>query len=70
MASIGHITAAAASARQDNTLALANFNFEISLFTKRITPPTEYEGVGKHLSEHRLKEAQDGAQHTMARKLG
>ncbi|EOO00567.1 hypothetical protein UCRPA7_3933 [Phaeoacremonium minimum UCRPA7] len=70
MASIGNITAAAAAARADTTLALANFNFEISLFTKRVNPPVEYEGVGQHLAKARLQEAQDGSQHTTARKLG
>ncbi|GAB1316049.1 hypothetical protein MFIFM68171_06259 [Madurella fahalii] len=70
MASIGSITAAAATARADTTLALANFNFEVNLFTKRVAPPAEYEGVGKHLAPLRLKEAQDGTQHATARKLG
>ncbi|KAK4043121.1 hypothetical protein C8A01DRAFT_13315 [Parachaetomium inaequale] len=70
MASIGHISAAAATARVDTTLALANLHFEVNLFTKRISPPIEYQGVGQHLAKPRLKEAQDGAQHTNARKLG
>ena len=70
MASIGQVTASAATARADSTIALANFNFEISLFTKRVNPPAEYQGVGQHLAEPRLREAQDGAQHSTARKLG
>jgi hypothetical protein len=61
MASIGYISAAAATARADTTLALANFNFEINLFTKRVNPPVEYSGVGQHLAKSRLQEARDGA---------
>jgi hypothetical protein len=70
MASIGYISTAVATARADTTLALANFNFEINLFTKRVNPPVEYSGVGQHLAKSRLQEAQDGAQHTTARRLG
>ena len=70
MASLGQVTAAAVAARADTTIALANFNFEINLFTKRIDPPPEYEAVGQHLAKSRLKEAQDGALHITARKLG
>ncbi|KAL2130148.1 hypothetical protein VTI74DRAFT_6837 [Chaetomium olivicolor] len=70
MASIGNVTAAAAAARAETTFALANFNFEISLFTKRVSPPIEYEGVGQHLAKSRLEEAQNGRQHTIARTLG
>ncbi|KAL2146728.1 hypothetical protein VTI28DRAFT_2563 [Corynascus sepedonium] len=70
MTSIGQVTAAVAAARQDTTLALANLNLEVNLFTKRVSPPVEYQGVGQHLAQWRLKEAQDGTQHTTARKLG
>ncbi|KAK4248524.1 hypothetical protein C7999DRAFT_40267 [Corynascus novoguineensis] len=56
--------------RPDTTLALANLNLEVNLFTKRVTPPVEYQGVGQHLAQWRLKEAQDGTQNTTARKLG
>ncbi len=70
MASIGNVTAAAVAARAETTLALANLNFEINLFTKRVSPPAEYEGVGQHLAKSRLEEAQSGTQHKTARKLG
>src|SRR5579862_5688965 len=71
MTSIGNINAAANSFRAEATNALANFNLEVNLFTKRIiSPPAEYAGVGQHLAPSRLKEAQDGVRHTIARKLG
>jgi hypothetical protein len=65
------INAAATSFRAEATNAIANLNFEVNLFTKRIiSPPAEYAGVGEHLAPSRLKEAQDGVRHTIARKLG
>jgi len=70
MASIGNITAAAAAARFESTVALANVHLEFNMFTKRLNPPAEYEGVGQNFTKLRLKEAQDGAPHTTARKLG
>ncbi|KAI0138108.1 hypothetical protein F4776DRAFT_654478 [Hypoxylon sp. NC0597] len=70
MASIGHFNAAAASLRAEATNALVNINFELNLFTKRVEPPQEYLGVGQHLAPTRLHEAQEGARHTIARKLG
>lgn len=68
MTSIGNINATATSFRAEATNALANINFEVSLFTKRIISP--HAGVGQHLAPSRLKEAQDGVRHTIARKLG
>lgn len=69
MASIGNVTAAAVAARAETTLALANLHFEVNLFTKRVCPPAEYEGVGQHLAKSRLEEAQTGTTHRTARKL-
>lgn len=70
MTSSGNINASAIAARNDATVALANFNFELSLFTHKIAPPREFEEIGRHLSASRLKEAQDGTRHSIARKLG
>ncbi|KAK4145045.1 uncharacterized protein C8A04DRAFT_36175 [Dichotomopilus funicola] len=70
MASIGNVTAAAVAPRAETTLALANLHFEVNLFTKRVNPPAEYEGVGRHLAKSRLEEAQNGTPHSTARKLG
>ncbi|KAI1100848.1 hypothetical protein F4804DRAFT_317704 [Jackrogersella minutella] len=71
MASIGQFNAAAASLRAEATNTLMNVNLEFSLFTKRIVePPREYAEVGQHLAPGRLHEAQEGARHTIARKLG
>lgn len=71
MASIGQVTAAATNFRADNTNALVNVNLELNLFTRRfIKPPREYAEVGQHLAPSRLKEAEGGTRHTIARKLG
>ncbi|KAI0835413.1 hypothetical protein F5Y06DRAFT_306197 [Hypoxylon sp. FL0890] len=70
MASIGNFNAAAASLRTEATNALVNINLELNLFTKRVEPPQEYVGVGQHLAPTRRHEAQEGARHTIARKLG
>ncbi|KAI2462746.1 hypothetical protein F4781DRAFT_184384 [Annulohypoxylon bovei var. microspora] len=71
MASIGQFNAAAASLRAEATNALVNVNLEFNLFTKRIIePPREYAEIGQHLAPERLREAQEGTRHTIARKLG
>ncbi|XDG08020.1 hypothetical protein ABKA04_007635 [Annulohypoxylon sp. FPYF3050] len=71
MASIGQVNAAAASLRGENTNALINVNLELNLFTKRfIKPPREYAEVGQYLAPNRLREAEGGTRHTIARKLG
>ncbi|OTB05039.1 hypothetical protein M426DRAFT_57749, partial [Hypoxylon sp. CI-4A] len=70
MASFGQINAALTSLRAENTNALVNNHFELNLFTRRILePPPEYAGVGQHLAPTRLKEAQEGTRHIIARKL-
>ncbi|KAI1088930.1 hypothetical protein F5B19DRAFT_485614 [Rostrohypoxylon terebratum] len=71
MASIGQVTAAATNFRAENTNALVNVNLELNLFTRRfIKPPREYAEVGQHLAPSRLREAEGGTRHTIARKLG
>ncbi|XDG08355.1 hypothetical protein ABKA04_007970 [Annulohypoxylon sp. FPYF3050] len=68
MASIGNITAAGLSAKNENTLALANLNFDFSLV--KIEAPKEFHQLGKDLSTWRRKTAEEGSVHRTARKLG
>ncbi|KAI0017045.1 hypothetical protein F4780DRAFT_627483 [Xylariomycetidae sp. FL0641] len=71
MASFGQLNASATSFRAETTNALVNNNLEINIFSRRyISPPSEYAGVGQHLAPYRLREAQDGIRHGVARKLG
>ncbi len=68
MASFGRLTASAVHGAVDNTLALANFNFDFSLF--KVAAPKEFEGVGLALSAARRSQAETGRSHVTARKLG
>jgi hypothetical protein len=62
------INASIVSARNENTLALANVNLDFSLF--KVQPPVEFTGLGNSLSEQRRNIAEDGPPHRTARKLG
>lgn len=66
--SISNITASLASARNENTLTLANLNFDFSLV--KVEAPAEYQALGASLSNKRRTEAEEGTQHITARKLG
>ena len=66
--SVSKISASLASAHNENTLALANINFDFSLF--KVEAPTEYQTLGASLSAKRRTEAEAGTQHITARKLG
>ncbi|KAI0811329.1 hypothetical protein GGR55DRAFT_642557 [Xylaria sp. FL0064] len=68
MANIGNLVAAGLSARNENTLALANLNFDFSLV--KIDAPKEFLQLGKALSPWRRKNAEEGSTHRTARKLG
>ena len=68
MTSFGRFTIAGASATQENTLALANINFDFSLY--RVDAPPEFNGLGATLSAKRKREAEFGSSHVTARKLG
>ena len=68
MGSIGKLTTAIASGTIDTTVALANINFDFSLY--RIEAQKEFHGVGTVLSSTRRKEAESGRTHITARKLG
>jgi hypothetical protein len=62
------INASIVSARNENTLALANVSLDFSLF--KVQPPVEFTGLGNSLSEQRRNIAEDGPPHRTARKLG
>ncbi|KAF2963145.1 hypothetical protein GQX73_g10435 [Xylaria multiplex] len=68
MANFGSLVAAGVSARNENTLALANLNFDFSLV--KIDAPKEFLQLGKALSPWRRKNAEEGSTHRTARKLG
>jgi hypothetical protein len=68
MASFGKLAMALGSAHNENTLALANLNFDFSLF--RVEAPEEFKALGKSLSAQRRREAEIGSPHRLSRKLG
>ena len=68
MTSLGRLTAALGVAHNENTLALANINFDFSLF--RVEAPLEFRALGANLSANRRQEAETGTPHRTARKLG
>ena len=68
MSSLGRLTAALGVAHNENTLALANINFDFSLF--RVDAPLEFQALGANLSANRRQEAESGTPHRTARKLG
>lgn len=68
MASISKFIPTIASGALDLQPALANLNFDFSLW--KVAAPKEFEGVGSALSTLRREEAEDGKLHTIARKLG
>ncbi|KAK7973438.1 hypothetical protein PG988_007572 [Apiospora saccharicola] len=68
MDAIGKIQASIASASQETTVALANANFDLSLF--RIEAPPEYKLLGSALAKSKRNIAEDGPAHVTARRLG
>jgi hypothetical protein len=68
MATLGNVQLSFVSGQQQTTLSAAALNFDFALV--KVAPPKEYEGLGQCLSLRRKKEAEDGALHTVARKLG
>lgn len=68
MANIGRIQNSLATASQETTLALANVNFDFSLF--KIEAPAEYQPLGAALSTKRRSAAEHGTTHKTAGKLG
>ncbi|KAI9845370.1 MAG: hypothetical protein M1838_001770 [Thelocarpon superellum] len=68
MANLDHLNAALGSARNEDTLALANLHFDFSLF--RVDAPQEFSGLGVTLSSQRRLDAETGTPHQTARGLG
>ncbi|KAL8821840.1 MAG: hypothetical protein Q9223_000198 [Gallowayella weberi] len=68
MASIGKLIPSIASGSLEVAPALANINFDFTLW--KVTAPKEFEGVGSALSTCRRDDAESGMLHTIARKLG
>ena len=68
MSNFSKIQASLASGSQETTVALANINFDFSLF--KIEAPTEYRELGAALSTRRRAAAEQGSSHVTARKLG
>ncbi len=65
---IDRISASLATVHNENSAALANFNFDFTLI-KREAPP-EYSAVGATISRKRKVDAKEGKLHRTARKLG
>ena len=68
MSGIGQLTSSFFSGTNENTLALANFNVDISLV--KLEAPKEFLGLGSTLSTQRRTNAEDGPIHKTLRRLG
>ncbi|KAM5342141.1 hypothetical protein ACJ41O_015172 [Fusarium nematophilum] len=68
MSSVGRITGSVASFTNENTAALININFDLTLL--RCEPMPEFHPVGSALTTRRREEAESGQAHKTACKLG
>ena len=68
MASVSRLTGSWATAYNENTLTLANLNFDFSLYM--VKTPKDYHDVKTSLSSLRRQKAEDGVLHQTARRLG
>lgn len=68
MASFGKISNSLIQGTNENTFALANINFDFSLVS--LAAPNEFTGLGTALAHNRRENAEHGALHRTARKLG
>ena len=68
MASIGKFAISAFSAAQETSLGLIHSHFDFSIV--KVEAPVEFHGLGLHLSSRRKLEAEEGATHVVARRLG
>lgn len=66
--SLGKTTNSWTAVTVENSLFLFQFNFDFTF--KKMAPPVEYNPVGKALSANRRMNAENGAAHRTARKLG
>lgn len=68
MASLGRITNSLVSGVNENSIALAQLNFDFSLV--RVEAPPEYSPLGNALCIRKKENAESGVAHRTARKLG
>ncbi|KAK8044434.1 hypothetical protein PG993_004458 [Apiospora rasikravindrae] len=68
MASFGKLSNSLIQGVNENTLALANLNFDFSLV--KVQAPVEFQEIGLALAETRRQNAEAGTSHQTARKLG
>ena len=68
MSTISKIVGTFASAAQETTFALANFNFDLAVW--KVEAPPSFQPLGAALSVHRRSVAEDGPPHIIARRLG
>lgn len=68
MASFGKISNSLIQGTNENTFAFANINFDFSLVS--LAAPTDFAAVGTALAHSRRENAEHGALHRTARKLG
>ena len=68
MASFNQLVPSLLNGRLEIAPALANLNFDFALW--KVDAPKEYQGVGQNLSTLRRVNAEGGASHITARKLG
>lgn len=65
---ISRLTTSLASVNNKNTLALATLNFDFALV--KLEVPAEFNGLGATISRKRKVDAEEGAVHKTARRLG
>ncbi|KAI9804044.1 MAG: hypothetical protein M1833_000325 [Piccolia ochrophora] len=68
MSTISRLSNAVVSAKNENTLALANFNVDFSIV--KIEAPKEFLGLASALTPQRRETAEHGPLHRTARRLG
>ncbi|KAK5940693.1 hypothetical protein PMZ80_007110 [Knufia obscura] len=68
MPTFGRLTNSLLAANNENTLALANLNFDFTLI--KFEAPKEFHPFGQSLSVQRRSEAEEGTTHKIARRLG
>lgn len=66
--SISRFNASVISGTNENTLALFNFNVDLSLVKQEA--PSEFKDLGRSLTRQRREIAEDGSVHRTARRLG
>jgi hypothetical protein len=64
---ISKVTAALSAVHNENSVALANLNFDFTLV--KLEAPAEYQGLGQTISPKRKIDAEEGALHKTARRL-